>query len=117
MTDTYHFPNQPIHLDIHGVQRFTPNRMVQYLFDHGGLDMNDLIKASLAWPDDERAHFAQLIGYSVDGWESLSYVSEARARSVETAVLDPAIAYSQGYLAGIEEAIKKLGFLLTGEET
>jgi len=34
------------------------------------------------FPDDDRMQFAQLIGYSVGGYEELSYVSDA---SVEKA--------------------------------
>lgn len=54
--------------------RFVENKIVSYLLDNGGIDMNDL--ASLNFSNEDREHFAQLIGYSVSGYSSLSYVSD-----------------------------------------
>ena len=71
-------PLQPLYLDEDGVIRFRANTLVQRLLDHGtetGLSLNDL-----AWEldhsDEDWEQFAQLIGYSLDGFGSLSYVSE-----------------------------------------
>ncbi len=64
-------PMQPLVLD-DGVVRFKSNAIVRFLLDHGGYDLNRL--ALLHFTDEDRAQFAQLIGYSVSGWGDLSYV-------------------------------------------
>jgi len=74
------FPIQPLHIDEHDVQRFVPNKIVQALLDTSTLDLNQL--AMMDFTDEERIQFAQLIGYSVDGFGSLSYVSDEAYESV-----------------------------------
>lgn len=54
--------------------RFVENKIVTWLLDSCGLDMNDI--AVQKFDQEDREQFAQLIGYSVSGWGSLSYVSE-----------------------------------------
>jgi len=66
-------PMQNIILGKKGIARFQENAIVVYLLDNGGMDMNDL--AMLNFSDEDRMQFAQLIGYSVCGYRSLSYVS------------------------------------------
>jgi hypothetical protein len=66
-------PMQPVVLDGHGVIRFKQNAVVRYLLDAGGIDMNMI--AVLPFSQDDRQHFAQLIGYSVDGYAELEYHS------------------------------------------
>lgn len=68
-------PIQPLYKDPHGTIRFMSNKIVEYLLDNGGIDMNDL--ARLDFSDKDREQFAQLIGYSLDGFADLSYVSDA----------------------------------------
>jgi hypothetical protein len=63
---------QPIIAADDGVVRFKQNAIVEFLLRNGGYDMNDL--ARMSFTDDDRAQFAQLIGYSVCGWGELSYV-------------------------------------------
>ena len=67
-------PIQPIVTDENGIFRFKSNKIVQFLLDNGGFDMNDL--AMMDFADNDREQFAQLIGYSVSGFGSLSYVSD-----------------------------------------
>ena len=65
-------PFQPIGADADGVIRFRPNRLVQYLLDHGPFDLNDLAHL----PDitnAEHMQLSQLIGYSVSGAGALSF--------------------------------------------
>jgi hypothetical protein len=50
------------------------NKIVEYLLDNGGIDMNDL--ARMDFTAEDRQQFAQLIGYSLSGYGSLSYVSD-----------------------------------------
>lgn len=102
----YTFPNQPTYADPNGTIRFVQNRIVDYLLKAGPFDMNDLARArhEHGWSKEEEAQFAQLTGYSVGGWMSLSYVSEAKAASMELNTTDPAVAFSQGYAAGLRRA-------------
>jgi hypothetical protein len=64
-------PRQPIFVDQHGVRRFRPNKVVRYLLDNGDIDLNQL--AQVPFDDEDRCQFAQLIGYSVDGYCDLPY--------------------------------------------
>lgn len=70
---------QAVELDKFGVARFRPNALVQYLLDHGGIDMNTLAALPGIHPED-REQFVQLIGYSVSGFCELSYVSRQAIR-------------------------------------
>ena len=65
---------QPLLKDKHGVERFKENKIVSFLLDNGGFDMNSL--ACIEFTQNDREHFAQLIGYSLNGFGMLSYVSD-----------------------------------------
>jgi len=67
-------PHQPIVRDDHKVERFKENKIVRYLLDNGGIDMNQL--AALPFSAEDRVQFAQLIGYSLCGFSELPYVSD-----------------------------------------
>lgn len=67
-------PTQPIRPDKRGVQRFKVNKIVEHLYDHGVIKMNEL--ARLKFSPEDRVQFAQLIGYSIQGFGELSYVSD-----------------------------------------
>lgn len=67
-------PIQPIYTDPHGTLRFHGNTIVQHLLDQGGIDLNQLSRLTFATED--WVQFAQLIGYSVSGFGTLSYVSQ-----------------------------------------
>ena len=70
-------PMQPIIIDIDGIIRFKPNRIVQFLLDWAtprGISLTELTR--MEFTDDERTQFAQLIGYSVSGFGDLPYVSD-----------------------------------------
>lgn len=66
-------PIQPLYKDDNGTIRFHPNALVRFLLDAGPFDMNQL--ARMEFSQDDRAQFAQLIGYSLSGFGELSYVS------------------------------------------
>ena len=68
------FPRQPTQFDQHGVLRFRANHIVRFLLDNGKHDLNDL--ARLPFSNDDRAQFAQLIGYSVSGYQDLDYTCQ-----------------------------------------
>ncbi len=70
-------PMQPVVLDAHGRARFRENSLVRALLDHGistGLSLNEL--AIQDHGADDRMQLAQLIGYSVYGYGTLSYVTD-----------------------------------------
>lgn len=75
--ETQSFPDQRVVLDEHGRERYKENTVVRYLLDEGPFDMNHL--ARIPFPLEDRQQFAQLIGYSVDGYETLSYSPGAMA--------------------------------------
>lgn len=70
-------PMQPLVRDPQGVVRFQANAIVRHLLDAGPFDMNRL--AMMPFSDEDRAQFAQLIGYSISGWGGLSYVDPEKA--------------------------------------
>ena len=73
MTEPRH-PMQPIVRDESGTYRFKQNAIVRALLDRGPIDMNVLARDQCS--DQDREQFAQLIGYSVDGFCDLSYASD-----------------------------------------
>lgn len=73
----FELSDQPGETDSEGVQRFRANKVVEHLLAAGGIGLNELCRAvSTEENSDDWAQFAQLIGYSVSGWSSLSYVSD-----------------------------------------
>lgn len=65
-------PMQPVY-DDHGIARFKDNKIVRYLLDNGGTDLNKI--ACMQFDQNDEEQFAQLIGYSVGGFGDLSYAS------------------------------------------
>ena len=92
-------PMQPVIRDEHGILRFRENAIVRYIVDHaadvvhrgakaidpdtgrpfhqGKLDLSKL--SMLDFPQEDREQFAQLMGYSIEGYHELSYVSDESA--------------------------------------
>jgi hypothetical protein len=68
-------PIQPLVKDADGTIRFRVNAIVRHLYDNGTIKLNDLAKR--LFTDDDRAQFAQLLGYSVSRFGELSYVPPA----------------------------------------
>lgn len=67
-------PIQPTETDGLGVVRFKEDRIVSYLLENGGIDLNKI--AMLGFSTEDQEQFAQLIGYSMSGFAELSYVSD-----------------------------------------
>ena len=66
-------PIQPLYTDENGSLRFRQNNIVRYLLDFGGIDLNRLSIRNFS--NEDWVQFAQLIGYSLNGFGELSYVS------------------------------------------
>lgn len=83
-------PIQPMMTDVNGVVRFQPNRLVVHLLEDGPFDMNHLAVwcRTRGIPDEERAQFAQLIGYSVSGFGELPYVDDDLYARVDISAAD-----------------------------
>ena len=68
-------PIQPLYTDEHGVVRFKENAIVRQLLDFAserGMSLNEI--ARMPFSREDRVQFAQLIGYSLYGFGTLSYV-------------------------------------------
>jgi len=70
--DPTYRPMQPV-IRVQGTLRFKANPLVRFLLDAGPFDMNQL--AAIPCSPEERMQFAQLIGYSLGGYQELSYVT------------------------------------------
>lgn len=72
---------QPFILTPDGVVRFKENAIVSALLEAARegrkLDLNDI--AGMEFSQDDRCQFAQLIGYSLNGYHELSEVSDRHA--------------------------------------
>ncbi len=67
-------PIQPLEIDAHGTLRFKANDIIRQLVDTGVISMNNI--AMLDVSEDDRNQFAQLVGYSLSGYGSLSYAND-----------------------------------------
>lgn len=82
-------PTQPLVLDQRGVLRFQENRLITKLLDCASkgikFDLNDAaiycMKEGIS--PEEEMQLAQLIGYSVSGFEDLSYVDSKTISKIE----------------------------------
>lgn len=74
-------PIQPLYTDEHGTTRFKANAIVRYILDNGGVNMNRL--AVIDFSREDREQFAQLIGYSLSGFGSLSYATDETYETAE----------------------------------
>lgn len=84
-------PNQAMEIDSEGVVRWRGNPIIRALLGAStasGIGLNELARMEIGTAEDW-AQFAQLLGYSVSGWGSLSYVGNraANAADVEAAKL------------------------------
>jgi hypothetical protein len=77
---------QPIARDQDGILRFKANAIILDLFAAGPYDMDDLAK--LPFTLEDREQFAQLTGYSVDGFLDLPYPRGTTRKAVELAASD-----------------------------
>lgn len=74
-------PLQPLEIDENGTVRFKSNPIVRFLFDAGPFDHDQL--AYMPFRNEDREQFAQLIGYSLDGFAELPYASDETVRKAD----------------------------------
>ncbi len=98
-------PIQPLEVGEDGVLRFKANKVVQYLLDHGGIDMNQI--AMLDFPREDREQFAQLIGYSHSGAGDLQYFSD-ETWSAAQQMYDAGKSELQARLDDAEDQLRRL---------
>ncbi len=85
--------------------RFVPNKVVQYLLDNGGIDMNKI--AVQGFPKEDQEQFAQLIGYSLSGYGDLSYVSDESYCAAEEMGDNELITYYEARINALEKTLKE----------
>lgn len=73
MANSNKYPIQPLQVDEDNTVRFKANKIVEFLLNAGPYDMNAL--TMMPFSQEDREQFAQLIGYSLYGFGTLSYVS------------------------------------------
>lgn len=100
-------PPQPLIRDAYGTIRFKQNDIVRFLLDHGPHDMNAI--GSRDFPREDRVQFAQLIGYSLDGFSTLSYVNDEDYQVVEAG--QPKSKYAEALSDMLDEARAELDML------
>jgi hypothetical protein len=78
---------QPIVWDDNGVIRFQDNKIIKMLADAGVLDLNYIAGQCIEKriPHVDQMQFWQLLGYSVSGFGSLSFVTKEMVLAADTA--------------------------------
>jgi hypothetical protein len=99
-------PIQPLIKDGLGVVRFKANAIVQYLLDNGGINLNDL--AAVAFSQDDREQFAQLIGYSLSGYGDLSYVTDDTFAAASTMQEMPGLSDKDARIMRLESLLSSV---------
>ena len=77
VTTAYKLPIQPLVIDAHGTLRFKENPIVRALLDYAtehGYGLNEI--ALEEFDAEDQMQLAQLIGYSLSGYGTLSYVTD-----------------------------------------
>lgn len=95
-------PIQPLAKDERGTLRFKANVLVNALLEHGqktGLGLNELHQLDAT--ADDRMQLAQLIGYSLDGYGTLSYVTDDSYNAARTMV-DEGLSEKDARIASLE---------------
>ncbi|MCG5044305.1 hypothetical protein LZP96_09665 [Enterobacteriaceae bacterium 155047] len=77
VTTAYKLPMQPLVIDSHGTLRFKENPIVRTLLDYAtehGYGLNEIAREE--FDAEDQMQLAQLIGYSLSGYGTLSYVTD-----------------------------------------
>jgi hypothetical protein len=106
-------PIQPLYTTDTGTVRFKQNKIVNDLVTFGetrGFSLNDIARGD--YTNDDRMQLAQLIGYSLSGYGSLSYVDDESYEAAEKMLegmdeRDARIAFLQGTLSSLRKGMKE----------
>lgn len=98
-------PIQPLELDERGTARFKANKIVVYLLENGGIDLNQI--ACLGFSQEDQEQLAQLIGYSHTGAGDLGYFRDETWQAALTAFEDGK-SEAQARLDNAEEQLNRL---------
>jgi hypothetical protein len=102
-------PIQPLALDAHNVLRFKSNAIVEHLLakcqDAGIADMTSI--ACEDFTVEDRMQFAQLIGYSLSGFGTLSYVTDDVYEAAAT-MHDAKLPELQARVTSLQEKLDRL---------
>jgi len=98
-------PIQPLAYDEKGVLRFKANAIVQYLLDNGGIDLNKI--ACLPFSKEDSQQFAQLIGYSLSGYSTLSY-SDNQTCEAAVKMFDDGLTEDKARIKALEAELNDL---------
>jgi hypothetical protein len=74
-------PMQPVEFDDSGVLRFRGNKVVEYLFETRAINLNTIPTRAL--PAEDVEQFWQMLGYSLSGYQDLSFIREETKRSLD----------------------------------
>lgn len=76
-------PMQPVIIDEIGLKRFRSNKILVWLHSCGRIDLNELML--MPFTNEDRVQLAQLIGYPVEGFKNLCYVSDEDKKRADEA--------------------------------
>jgi hypothetical protein len=105
-------PIQPLELDQHGTLRFKANKIIRQLVDTNVINLNDIACMDDVDKDDQN-QFAQLIGYSLSGYGSLSYADDytyATAHAMhkeQKSELEARLAYLEDLVANLKTVLRE----------
>lgn len=98
---------QPIHTDERGKIAFVENKLVRHLLNFAtprGCGMNELYHVECS-PED-REQFAQLIGYTIEGYGELSYVRNDSYAAASQRADNPEISEDKARIAALEQTLE-----------
>jgi hypothetical protein len=108
--DTLINPIQPTYTDDLGTVRFKPNSIVEVIFENCPYNLTDLAKRHFTQTDREQ--FAQLIGYSVSGFNDLYYASTQTVEAVDRMRQDSDLTSQQARILYLENQLRHLTDLI-----
>jgi hypothetical protein len=73
-------------LDSAGVARFKANAIVDWLFETGRINLNDIAIQRDKFPVEDVEEFWQMLGYSVSGYGDLSFAQPETVEQADEAV-------------------------------
>jgi len=95
-------PIQPLANDKQGVLRFKPNKIVEFLAEG---KLNEL--ARMDFPQEDWEQLAQLIGYSLAGYGSLSYVTDETYATAEAMSKRKKLTEEQARINALEATLEQ----------